>query len=178
MANAAAPKTKSKLVVAAVVGAVVVGAGGVAGAWALKLVGGDAQEAASPARGDGDGADDERRAADGGADPKAARDPAVEPIFVDLPQLVVNLVSDGAGSHFLKLALAVEVDDQETADRIDELAPRIVDSFQLYLRTLTPDELSGPGAMFRLKEDLHVRIHEAIAPAEVRDVLFKEMLVQ
>jgi len=90
----------------------------------------------------------------------------------------VNLVSDGGGSRFLKLALAVEVDDQSTAERIERLAPRIVDSFQLYLRTLTPADLRGPGSMFRLKEDLHVRIHEAIAPAEVRDVLFKEMVVQ
>ncbi|MFP4270561.1 MAG: flagellar basal body-associated protein FliL [Alphaproteobacteria bacterium] len=174
MANEATPKTKSRLVVAAVIATVVVGAGGAAGAWALKLVGGDEHEAARPSSGDGDA----RRAAEGGGEREPARDPAAEPIFVDLPPLVVNLVSEGAGTHFLKLALAVEVDDPDTADRIEEMAPRIVDSFQLYLRSLTPDELSGPGAMFRLKEDLHVRIHEAIAPAEVRDVLFKEMLVQ
>jgi flagellar FliL protein len=78
----------------------------------------------------------------------------------------------------LKLSLAVEVDDERVGERVTSLSPRIVDSFQLYLRTLTPAELQGPGSMFRLKADLHVRIHEAIQPARVRDVLFKEMLVQ
>jgi len=171
MADAAAPKTKSKLVILVAIGVAVVVAGGIGGAWALGLFAGGQPAAAT-------GADASQPAAAGGDDPTAAREPAVEPIFVDLPHLLVNLVSDGGGSRFLKLALAVEVDDQSTAERIERLAPRIVDSFQLYLRTLTPDDLRGPGSMFRLKEDLHVRIHEAIAPAEVRDVLFKEMVVQ
>jgi flagellar FliL protein len=169
MADQAAPKTKSKLLLVAVMGAVVVLAGGVGGAWALGLFGGTAPPAKAAAPGD------EGHGADHAA---GAPEPAIEPIFVDLPHLLVNLVSDGGGTRFLKLSLAVEVDDRKTAERIETLAPRIVDSFQLYLRTLTPDELRGPGSMFRLKEDLHVRIHQAIEPAEIRDVLFKEMLVQ
>ncbi len=180
MADEAAPKKKSKLLIFAVVGAVTVLAGGIGGAWALGLLGGGEPEAAAASTGDdGSGAAASADHGGSGADRGAgAGEPAIEPIFVDLPHLLVNLVSDGGGTRFLKLSLAVEVDDQKTADRIDKLAPRIVDSFQLYLRTLTPSELRGPGSMFRLKEDLHVRIHQAIEPARVRDVLFKEMLVQ
>jgi len=170
-----ASKTRSKLPLIALVGVVVLVGAGVGGAWALGLFGGDA----SSAQGGGasaNGAAASEQAA--GGDDEAAAAPAGDPIFVDLPQLLVNLVSDDGGTRFLKLSLAVEVTDERTAERIDQLAPRIVDSFQLYLRTLTAAELRGPGSMFRLKEDLHVRIHRAIAPAEVRDVLFKEMLVQ
>jgi flagellar FliL protein len=169
------PKRRSRLAVLAVVGIGVVLAVGLGGAWALGLLnGGDervAAEVATTAAEETTAAPDEDRKA-------GATRPTHEPIFVDLPQLLVNLASDGGGTRFLKLSLAVEVDERATADRIDRLAPRIVDSFHLYLRTLQPDELRGPGSMFRLKEDLHVRIHQAIEPAEVRDVLFKEMLVQ
>jgi flagellar FliL protein len=176
--DGAGSKSRSKLLILAVVGGVLLAGGGGAGAWMLGLFGGSPAPAtaaadAEAAHGDGSpGATPAASAGDGGGEA------ASEPIFVDLPHLLVNLVSDTGGTRFLKLSLAVEVADRKTADRIDKLAPRIVDSFQLYLRTLTPDELRGPGSMFRLKEDLHVRIHRAIAPAEVRDVLFKEMLVQ
>ena len=111
----------------------------------------------------------------------ASESPAVlgpEPVFVDLPQMLVNLAGGDGRPRFLKLGVAVEVGDPLVAERIQQLSPRIVDSFQMYLRTLTPDELQSPGAMFRLKEDLHVRIHQAIQPLRVTDVLFKEMLVQ
>jgi flagellar FliL protein len=177
--GAASKRKTSRLVMLALAGVVVLAGAGVGGAWALGLFGG-----ANAAAGSGGGAapagDGAGPAAAGGGDGhrQAAADPAIEPVFVDLPQLLVNLVSESGGTRFLKLSLAVEVADQATAERIDKLAPRIVDSFQLYLRTLTPKELRGPGSMFRLKEDLHVRIHQAIEPAEVRDVLFKEMLVQ
>lgn len=174
-------KSKTKLIVLAAVAVIVLVGGGLGGGFALGLIGGGTTPAADAAP-DDDGNDATAHAASesdhaAGAD-KGRAAPAGEPVFVDLPPLLVNLVVDEGRSRFLKLSLAVEVDDQKTADRITQLAPRIVDSFQLYLRTLTPDELQGPGSMFRLKEDLHIRIHEAIEPDRVRNVLFKEMLVQ
>ncbi len=147
--------------------AIVVVAAGVGGAFALGLLGGGdhAEEAVSGTH-------------DDDADRAHAPTPGYEPIFVDIPDLVVNLVVQDGRPRFLKLSVAVEVAGQKTAERIGQLMPRIVDSFQLYLRTLTPAELQGPGAMFRLKEGLHVRVDEAIGPERVGDVLFKEMLVQ
>lgn len=172
MATAATAKPKFKLLILAAIGVLVLTAGGLGGAWALGLFG-----AADPAAVTSVAAEGE--AGDAPAEPSISEAAATDdPTFVDLPNLLVNLVSEDGGSRFLKLSLAVEVHDERTAERIDKLSPRIVDSFQLYLRTLTPGELRGPGSMFRLKEDLHVRLQEAIAPAEVEDVLFKEMLVQ
>jgi flagellar FliL protein len=174
-AAAPAPKRTKKLLMLAVAGVVVLAAAGVGGAWALGAFGGDAPDAEAA-----DGAADGKASAagEGDAEGDGPAAEAAEPIFVELPNMLVNLASESGGTRFLKLSIAVEVDEQATADRIERLAPRIVDSFQLYLRTLRADELRGPGAMFRLKEDLHVRIHQAIEPATVRDVLFKEMLVQ
>ncbi len=170
------PKKKSKLLVVALAGVVVLALAGLGGAWAAGVFGGGEDEAAAAgdtAEGDTGADDTDAQATADGADGAAGG----KPVFVDLPKMLVNLVSD-SGTRFLKLSIAVEVDDPATAERIEQLSPRIVDSFQLYLRTLRPEELRGPGSMFRLKEDLHVRIHQAIEPATVRDVLFKEMLVQ
>ena len=42
----------------------------------------------------------------------------------------------------------------------------------------TPEELQGSEGVYRLKEKLLVRTNEAVRPAQVRDVLVREMLVQ
>ena len=56
--------------------------------------------------------------------------------------------------------------------------PRVIDNFQTYLRELRLDDLKGSAGMYRLREELLVRVNAAAAPAKIKDVLFKEMLVQ
>ena len=41
--------------------------------------------------------------------------------------------------------------------------PRVMDSFQLYLRALTLDEVQGAAGMQRLKEELTARVNLAVA---------------
>ena len=56
--------------------------------------------------------------------------------------------------------------------------PRMMDSFQLYLRALTLEEVQGAAGLQRLKEELIARVNLAVEPTQVSDVLLKEMLVQ
>jgi flagellar FliL protein len=105
-----------------------------------------------------------------------ARSAAVQ--FVDLPDLVVNLDTGAQRIRFLKLKVALEVGSSADADRVLQLSPRIIDSFQLYLRALRPEDLSGATGLYRLKEELLARANVALGRADVRDLLFKEMLVQ
>ncbi len=106
--------------------------------------------------------------------------PAVPPSisFVDLPDIMVNLQAPGSRMRFLRVRLAIEVRDEASAQNVKSLIPRLLDSYQLYLRALTPDDVAGPGGMQRLKEDLIARSNIAVTPTKVADVLFKEMLVQ
>jgi flagellar FliL protein len=99
-------------------------------------------------------------------------------VFVDLPELLVNLNVTGKRLHFLKLATALEVSGEDQAAVVRQFVPRILDSFHMYLRAITPEELQGSEGVYRLKEELLVRTNEAVRPAQVRDVLVREMLVQ
>ncbi len=99
-------------------------------------------------------------------------------VFVDLPELLVNLNATGKRLHFLKLATALEVSGEDQAAVVRQFVPRILDSFHMYLRAITPEELQGSEGVYRLKEELLVRTNEAVRPAQVRDVLVREMLVQ
>jgi len=99
-------------------------------------------------------------------------------VFYDLPDILVNLNSSGRQASYLKLKVALEHNDPLATPKLNELLPRIIDNFQIYLRELRPDDLVGSAGLYRLKEELLVRVNQAVAPIKINDVLFKEMLIQ
>lgn len=106
---------------------------------------------------------------------------AVDPaslVFFDLPELLVNLDNGGSQATYLKLKVSLELHDKKFADDLEPLTPRIIDQFQMYLRELRVEDLSGSAGMFRLKEELLRRVNLSVHPVEVEDVLFKELIIQ
>ena len=99
-------------------------------------------------------------------------------VFFPLEELIVNLNAGGRKSTFLKIRISLELADGEDISRIESVMPRIMDNFQVYLRELRIEDLKGSAGMYRLREELLTRVNAAAAPAKIRDVLFKEMLVQ
>ena len=99
-------------------------------------------------------------------------------VFYDLPEILVNLNTTGRKSSYLKIKVALEVNDPQAVPLLDARMPRIIDNFQVYLRELRIDDLQGSEGMFRIKEELLSRVNTAVKPVKVADVLFKEMLVQ
>ena len=95
-----------------------------------------------------------------------------------MPDLIVNLNTNSRKTTFLKIKIALEVSDPADVDVVNQNLPRIVDNFQVYLRELRVDDLQGSAGMYRLREELLRRVNLAVRPARVKDVLFKEMLVQ
>jgi flagellar FliL protein len=116
----------------------------------------------------------------GAAEDGAAQAPdATEIVFVDLPDLLINLHGDPSRRmRFLKLATAVEVAGEEQAATVRQFVPRILDSFHMYLRAVRPEELEGAQGVYRIKEELLARTNVAVHPAQVRSVLIRELLVQ
>ncbi|MDR3494658.1 MAG: flagellar basal body-associated FliL family protein [Ancalomicrobiaceae bacterium] len=120
----------------------------------------------------------------GGKPAEPAGDPAhptvaVKPaLFVDLPEIVVNLSSVDQRASFLKLKIALEVSQKETVDKIQPVMPRVLDAFQVYLRELRTTDLDGSAGLFRVKEELQRRVNIAIYPAHIDQVLFREILLQ
>jgi len=74
--------------------------------------------------------------------------------------------------------VSLEIDDPLVQPEIEKVKPRIIDRFQVYLRELKADDISGSAGVYRLKEELLSRVNAAIEPHEVKDVLFREMLIQ
>jgi flagellar protein FliL len=150
-ASAAAPKGKLKLIIA--VAGVLVILGGGAGWFFLFRHHGEEVHAEAP--------------------------PAKPPTFVEVPDLLVNLVGmPGERVQYLKVKVVLEVKEEKQAEAIKPTLPRVTDIFQTYLRELRPTDLNGSAGLFRLKEELTRRVNAAIAPDQVNAVLFKEIVVQ
>jgi flagellar FliL protein len=99
-------------------------------------------------------------------------------VYYELPEMLINLNSTGKKSNFLKITVSLELESAEAVTEVEAVLPRVIDSFQVYLRELRIDDLRGSAGLYRLREELLLRVNAAVEPVRVRDVLFKEMLVQ
>jgi len=149
---APAPKRKLKLVIAAV-GLLAVIGGGAATWFFFFRHGGEEMHAEAP--------------------------PSKPPVFVEVPEMLVNLVgAPGERVQYLKVKMVLEVKEEKQVEAIRPSMPRVTDIFQIYLRELRATDLNGSVGMFRLKEELTRRVNTAVSPIQVSAVLFKEIVVQ
>jgi flagellar FliL protein len=104
---------------------------------------------------------------------------AKPPVFVDVPDMLVNLVGvPGERVQYLKVKVVLEVKEEKQVETIKPTLPRVTDIFQTYLRELRPSDLNGSAGLFRLREELTKRVNIALAPNQVNAVLFKEIVIQ
>ena len=114
----------------------------------------------------------------GGGEEELEIHQSVNVTFYDLPEMIVNLVSNSKKPAYLKIHLSLELDENEDLVTLERLMPRVIDHFQVFLRELRVDDLNGSAGIYRIKEELLRRVTVAVYPVEIRDVLFKEMLIQ
>jgi flagellar FliL protein len=157
--GAAPKKSKKKLIIIIAVGTVLLLGGGGAGLYFTGMIGGKKAESKESEHAKKD--DKEHKA-----------------YFYDLGDMIVNLSGEGRRPSMLKVKLSLELEDEHDKAEIDKVKPRVMDSFQVYMRELRMEDLKGSAGIYRLREELLLRVAEVAHPAKVRDVLITEMLVQ
>jgi flagellar FliL protein len=134
------------------------------GVGAFYMLSGDDAETEAALEGEG---------ADGEAGPGGGRI-----VFYDLPEMLVNLNAGGKRASYLKITVALELENAAAVPKLEVILPRVVHNFQVYLRELRLEDLKGSAGLLRLKEELLIRVQRAAGEIRINDVLFKEMLVQ
>jgi flagellar protein FliL len=155
--GATAPKKSflsKKLIITVAAGALVLGGGG-GGAWFFLFSKKDLHEE------------------------KPAAAVVKPPAFLDMPEMVVSLSSTNNGrAQYLKARIVLEVTDQKVVDEIKPVLPRVLDSFQTFLREMRANDLEGSAGIYRVRDELTKRVNLAVAPSRINAVLFKEIVVQ
>src|SRR3546814_6497548 len=83
---------------------------------------------------------------------------AAQTVFYDLPQMLVNLNTGGSKKNYLKIAISLELTSESDSVALENLLPRVVDNFQVYLRELRVEDLRGSAGVQRLREELLLRV--------------------
>jgi flagellar FliL protein len=105
--------------------------------------------------------------------------PPKPPVYVEVPELLVNLVGmPGERVQYLKVKVVLEVKEEKQVEAIKPTLPRVTDIFQTYMRELRASDLNGSAGLFRLKEEMTRRVNAAVSPNQVSAVLFKEIVIQ
>jgi flagellar FliL protein len=144
----------------------------------VAMITGEAKPAEETAEAPAEGAPVETAKPAEGTAPAADPSAAVGAVFYEMPEMLVNINTAGRTRNFLKIKVSLELTSEQDIARIDNVLPRIVDNFQVYLRELRLEDLQGAAGMYRLREELLNRVNAAVRPSQVKDVLFKDMIVQ
>lgn len=100
-------------------------------------------------------------------------------VMFEVPVITTNLIGTGPGpTRFIKAQMVLELGSEQDKTEVEHLLPRLQDDWQNFLRQMRPEDLEGSLAMQRLKEALQLRANQVLAPVLVRNVLFRELLVQ
>lgn len=126
----------------------------------------EGEHAEKPAEGEGHG------------DKGAATTPDNKKLYLNIGEFLVNLNVSGKQASFLKMTTTLEVVGEVNKKAVEDNLPRIKDAFQTYLRELRAEDLKGSAGVFRLREALLLRVNKVLAPAQVSDILFEELIVQ
>lgn len=111
----------------------------------------------------------------------AQKEQAGKTVYFDVSNIVVNLRQTQKNKKpvYLKLSVMMELNNQSEHEILHLMRPKIIDQFQVYLRELTVEDLSAAeGGLQRLREELLIRINTITAPLKVKDILFKDVLIQ
>ena len=160
-------KSRKKLIIIIAAAVLVLILGGVGAV--LLLSGDDPPPAAEGETPEGEAP---AAAAGGGQDaPAAAR-----PVFMEMPDIVVNLNTGTRSAAFLKISIGLELSSEEDIEKVNNQMRRIVDDFTVYLREMRQEDLDGSAGIYRLRQALLRRANLTVPT--IRDVLFKEIVVQ
>ena len=101
-----------------------------------------------------------------------------EPVFVDLPEMIVNLDAGPRRETFAKVQCRVEAASAADGALVTKAASQVVDMLQTYLRAMRPEELKSGAGLYRLKEAFLARATIVVPSARLNDILFQELIIQ
>jgi flagellar basal body-associated protein FliL len=113
----------------------------------------------------------------GGGQKRAIVELPGPPVQYEFPALLVDLKTGRCRSPFIKLR-AVALVSEPDMDRLAEVETQVMDAFQVFLRDHERQDLVGRAGTDKLRQGFLSIINTAMEPAQARNVLFREILLQ
>ena len=91
--------------------------------------------------------------------------------------MLLNLAPSGSKPNYLKISLVLQVSNEQESQTVTAKTPLLVDAFQTFLRELRAPDFNSSGSMIYLKEELLKRANKITYPIIIKEILFKELVV-
>jgi flagellar FliL protein len=89
----------------------------------------------------------------------------------------VNL-ADTAASHFAKVDVEIEVDDDFVRGEVERLKPRIRDFIVVILSSKTYDQIASVDGRDFLREEIRNKINGYLTRGQIKNVYFTQFIIQ
>jgi flagellar FliL protein len=98
------------------------------------------------------------------------------PLF-NLDTMIVNLAGNG-GKRYLRVTMALEIDDPEAVTAIENRLPQIRDAILMILPTKQFEDVSTTDGKIALRTEIMEKINSLITKGQVKNIYFTEFVVQ
>lgn len=95
--------------------------------------------------------------------------------LIQLDPFILNLSEPG---RFVKLTIHLEVKNEKIQQYVNDRMPKIRDSIITLVSSKSADILSTPEGKFQLKDELLLRVNQAIEKDLVKNIYFTEFVIQ
>lgn len=97
--------------------------------------------------------------------------------MVDVTDFIINIL-DKNETRYLKAAITLELENDETVMEVNERMPQIRDSVLLLVGNKTFAELSDLQGKLQLRAEIIVRLNKLLKKGKVKGIYFTEFVVQ
>ena len=102
---------------------------------------------------------------------------ATRSLFVQVPPIVVNL-ADREARRYARIVLTVEGVLPESEVAVKENMPKVIDAFQIYVRSLTAESFGSMASILQVRRELLARLNRIDPRIDARAVLFQDLVIQ
>lgn len=106
-----------------------------------------------------------------------AQDNSVSGPVVGMAPFIVNL-ADAGTPRYLKVAIKLELNDNDAVTRLKDRIPRVRDSLLLLLSSQESEKMRGIKGKLRLKDQIFERVSVIVGEGSVRSVFLTDFVVQ
>ncbi len=111
-----------------------------------------------------------------GQDKEAAKDAkAAKGVLIPVDAFVVNLSDPG---RYLKVTMQLEIDDPLNQPLVTEKMPKLRDAIITLLSSKSSEAVAGPEGKFQLKDELLLRVNQAVGKDVIRNLYFTDFVMQ
>ncbi|MFA5073226.1 MAG: flagellar basal body-associated FliL family protein [Nitrospirota bacterium] len=95
--------------------------------------------------------------------------------LIPLDSFVVNLAEQG---RFLKVTMQFEIGDTSNQQLVVDKTPQLRDAIITLVSSKSPEAVSSPEGKFQLKDELLLRVNQALGKEVFRNLYFTEFVMQ